>query len=114
MTERNAKGASPSIENPTTEQPSMTHIVKCARLGIETEGLEKPPFPGEEGQRIYEGVSRQAWQDWLKLQTMLINEHRLTPFEPSAREFLASERKKYLFGGGAAQTPEGYVPPKPA
>ncbi|MGX2040358.1 oxidative damage protection protein [Methylocaldum sp. MU1018] len=89
----------------------MTHRVKCARLGIEAEGLEKPPFPGPEGQRIFDNISSQAWQEWLKLQTMLINEYRLTPFEPEARKFLAKEREKFLFGGGA-QMPEGYVPPK--
>lgn len=91
----------------------MTHMVKCARLGMEAEGLEKPPFPGEEGRRIHENISKEAWQSWLKLQTMLINEHRLTPFEPAAREFLAAERNKYLFAG-EAQMPEGYVPPKQA
>lgn len=89
----------------------MTRRVKCARLGVEAEGLEKPPFPGVEGQRIFDHISAQAWQDWLKLQTMLINEHRLTPFEPEARQFLAKEREKFLFGGGA-QMPEGHVPPK--
>jgi len=89
----------------------MTRRVKCARLGIEAEGLEKPPFPGPEGQRIFDHVSVQAWQEWLKLQTMLINEHRLTPFEPEARKFLAKEREKFLFGG-EARMPEGYVPPK--
>ena len=89
----------------------MTHRVMCARLGVEAEGLEKPPFPGAEGQKIYENISKEAWQSWLKLQTMLINEHRLTPFEQKAREFLAAERGKYLFGG-ESQMPEGYVPPK--
>lgn len=89
----------------------MTRRVKCARLGIEAEGLEKPPFPGTEGQRIFEHISARAWQDWLRLQTMLINEHRLTPFEPEARKFLAKEREKFLFGGGA-EMPEGYVPPR--
>jgi Fe-S cluster biosynthesis and repair protein YggX len=88
----------------------MTHTVQCARLGVEAEGLERPPFPGEQGQRIYESISKQAWQEWLKLQTMLINEHRLTPFEPDARKFLAEERNKFLFGG-ANQMPEGYKPP---
>lgn len=88
----------------------MTRTVHCAKLGIDAEGLEKPPFPGPKGQRIYDTVSKQAWSDWLKLQTMLINEHRLTPFEPQAREFLAQERDKFLFGGGTA-LPEGYKPP---
>ena len=88
----------------------MTRKVKCARLGIEAEGLEAPPFPGPEGQRIYENISRQAWEEWLQVQTMLINEHRLVVFEPEAKEFLAREREKFLFGGGTAM-PEGYTPP---
>jgi len=89
----------------------MSRMVRCAKLGIEAEGLDALPFPGEQGQRIYEQVSKQAWQEWLKLQTMLINEHRLTPFEPQAKQFLAREREKFLFGEGAS-APEGYVPPK--
>lgn len=89
----------------------MTRMVKCTKLGIECEGLDKPPFPGPKGQQIYETISKQAWQDWLKLQTMLINEHRLASFDPQAKKYLDSEREKFLFGGGVA-LPEGYVPPK--
>lgn len=74
-------------------------MVNCVKLGIEAEGLEAPPFPGEQGQRIYQNVSKNAWNDWLKFQTMLINEHRLTPFEPKNRKFLEQERDKFLFGG---------------
>ena len=88
----------------------MTRIVNCKRLGKEAEGLDKPPFPGAEGQRIYDHISREAWGEWLNLQTMLINEHRLTPFEPEARKYLAREREKFLFGG-ASEMPEGYRPP---
>ena len=88
----------------------MTHTVKCLRNGKQMDGLAKPPFPGPEGQRIYENISQDAWQEWLKLQTMLINEHRLTPFEPEARAFLAKERERFLFGG-TSEMPEGYRPP---
>jgi Fe-S cluster biosynthesis and repair protein YggX len=42
---------------------------------------------------------------------MLINEHRLMPFQARDKQFLADEREKFLFGPGAA-APEGYVPPK--
>lgn len=90
----------------------MSRTVHCLKLGKEADGLEKLPFPGVQGQRIFDNISIQAWQEWLKLQTMLINEHRLTPFEAKSKEFLAAEREKFLFGSGAA-TPEGYVPPKP-
>ncbi|MCX8049603.1 MAG: oxidative damage protection protein [Methylohalobius sp.] len=89
----------------------MARKVKCVKLGIEAEGLDKPPFPGPEGQRIYQHVSKQAWQEWLKIQTMLINEHRLTVYEPEVKAFLAREREKFLFGGTEV-VPEGYVPPE--
>ena len=95
----------------TQTRKTMTRMVKCVRLGEDAEGLDKPPFPGADGQRIYDHVSKQAWQDWIKLQTMLINEHRLTPFEADARKFLAQEREKYLFGG-TSRMPEGYKPPQ--
>ena len=79
-------------------------------LGREAEGLERAPYPGELGQRIYDSVSKEAWQKWLAHQTMLINEYRLVLFEPKARQFLAGEMEKFLFGGGS-KPPEGYVDP---
>lgn len=88
----------------------MTRTVKCVLLGKELEGLECPPYPGELGQRIFENVSKQAWQQWLQHQTMLINEYRLSAIDPKARKFLAEEMEKFFFGGGAKK-PEGYVPP---
>jgi Fe-S cluster biosynthesis and repair protein YggX len=63
----------------------MTRTVKCVVIGAEAEGLDRVPYPGELGKRIYENVSKLAWQRWLKHQTMLINEYRLTPIEPKAR-----------------------------
>ncbi len=87
----------------------MSRMVKCALLGVEAEGLDYAPYPGELGQRIYENVSRQAWQQWLAHQTMIINEYRLTPIEPRARKFIEEEMEKFFFGGGSDR-PEGYVP----
>lgn len=89
----------------------MTRTVKCALLGEELEGLERPPWPGELGQRIFENVSRQAWQQWLQHQTMLINEYRLSALDPKARKFLQQEMGKFFFGGGSGK-PEGYQPEK--
>jgi Fe-S cluster biosynthesis and repair protein YggX len=88
----------------------MTRTVQCVLLGREAEGLDRPPYPGELGQRIYEQVSREAWQRWLGHQTMLINEYRLVVIEPEAREFLRAQMEQFFFGEGAAK-PEGYVPP---
>ncbi len=87
----------------------MTRMVQCIKLGKEAEGLDRAPLPGELGQKIYDQVSKQAWQSWLQHQTMLINENRLSMIDPKAREFLQQEMNKYFFEGGSAP-PEGFVP----
>ena len=87
----------------------MSRTVNCVLLGKEAEGLDYAPYPGELGKRIYENVSKEGWQRWLAHQTMLINEYRLTPIEPKARQFLEKEMEKFFFGEGSA-APEGYVP----
>lgn len=89
----------------------MTRIVHCIKMGKESEGLDRLPYPGELGKKIFENVSKEAWQQWLRQQTMLINEYRLTPVEPKARKFLEEEMEKFFFGDGSTK-PEGYVPPK--
>jgi len=80
-------------------------------LGEELDGLAFQPYPGELGKRIYENISQQAWQKWLALQTMLINENRLSPLNPEHRKYLEGEMEKFFFGEGSA-APEGYVPPE--
>ncbi|MGH8148558.1 MAG: oxidative damage protection protein [Steroidobacteraceae bacterium] len=87
----------------------MPRMVQCAYLKREAPGLERPPYPGELGKRVYEGISKEAWSRWLNHQTMLINEYRLTPMEPKARKFLEGEMEKFLFGTGA-RPPEGFRP----
>ena len=91
----------------------MTRSVQCVKLGQEAEGLARPPYPGELGKRIFEQVSKQAWQDWLRHQTMLINENRISPMDPKARQFLETQMEQYFFGDGA-ERPAGYVPPRDA
>lgn len=90
----------------------MTRLIYCTKLKREAEALPRPPWPGELGLRIQSEISRPAWEEWLAHQTMLINERRLSPIDPSARAFLAAEMEKFLFDGGA-EKPEGYVPPAP-
>ncbi len=87
----------------------MTRTVKCLKLGIEAEGLESPPFPGPKGQFIFDNISKQAWAEWINMQTMIINEQRLASFDPKAKQLLEQEREKFLFSGGF-EVPEGYVP----
>jgi Fe-S cluster biosynthesis and repair protein YggX len=87
----------------------MSRMVQCVLLKRELAGLDRPPYPGELGKRIYDGVSKEGWGRWLQHQTMLINEYRLTPIEPKARKFLETEMEKFFFGAGSA-APEGYQP----
>lgn len=87
----------------------MARMVHCVVLGVEAEGLDFAPYPGELGQRIYASVSKEAWQRWLKHQTMLLNEYRLSPIEPKARKFLVAEMEKFFFGGGSDK-PQEFVP----
>ena len=87
----------------------MARTVQCVKLREEVEGLDFPPLPGDLGRRVFENVSKAAWQQWLAHQTMLINENRLKVTDPQARRFLEDELEKYFFGEGSA-APEGYVP----
>ena len=89
----------------------MARMVNCIKLGREAEGLDFPPYPGELGKRLWENVSKDAWQQWIKHQTMLINENRLSLADSKARLYLAEQMEKHFFGGGA-DAAQGYVPPK--
>ncbi len=90
----------------------MARTVHCVKLGKEGEGLDLPPYPGELGKRIWEQVSKEAWQGWLQHQTMLVNENRLNLADARARKYLAQQMENYFFGPGADR-PVGYVPPSP-
>ena len=88
----------------------MSRQVHCVKLDKDAEGLEAPPYHGELGQRIFENVSKEAWQLWLRQQTMLINENRISLADPKARKFLEEEMEKFFFGGGS-ELPGGFVSP---
>ena len=89
----------------------MTRTVHCIKLDKDAEGLDAPTYPGELGQRIFDNVSKEAWKLWLGQQTILINEHRISPIDPESRKFLETEMEKFFFGGGS-EMPGGFVMPK--
>lgn len=88
----------------------MTRTVHCIKLGTDAEGLDFAPYPGELGKRIFESVSKQAWADWMRQQTMLVNENRLNLADQRAREYLKRQMENHFFGSGADQA-AGFVPP---
>jgi Fe-S cluster biosynthesis and repair protein YggX len=89
----------------------MSRTIHCVVLKRDAEGLDRLPYPGALGQRIYDQVSKEAWTRWVKHQVMLINEYRLSPVEPKARKFLEAEMEKFLFGTGS-ETPTEFVAPR--
>jgi Fe-S cluster biosynthesis and repair protein YggX len=91
------------------ERNAMARMIKCIKLGREAEGMDFAPYPGELGKRIFENVSKEAWEGWKKHQTMLINENRLSLSDPQARKYLAEQTEAYFFGDGA-EKPTGFVP----
>jgi Fe-S cluster biosynthesis and repair protein YggX len=92
----------------TTETPGQ-HMVFCAKLQRELPGLDKPPFPGALGQRIYEGVSKQAYEMWPAQSTLIINHYGLNMADPEARKILREQMEEFFFGE-SGRMPEGWVP----
>ena len=89
----------------------MGKQLRCAKTGARTEGLDRPPYPGELGKKIFNTIGKKAWGDWLQHQTMLINEYRLTPIEEKDRKFIGAEMEKFFFGEGS-QRPTEFKEPK--
>lgn len=84
----------------------MSHTVHCKKLNKDAPGLERAPYPGELGNKIYNEISQEAWDLWLAHQTMLINEYRLSLIDPKACEFLEKEMHKFLFEAGSTPPPQ--------
>ena len=89
----------------------MTHMVTCRKYGQLLEGLDAPPFPGPAGEEIFNTVSKRAWQDWMALQTRLINEKQLRMSDAAARKFLTEQRQKFFANSTDVEEAVGYVPP---
>jgi Fe-S cluster biosynthesis and repair protein YggX len=95
-------------QNPVAEPVRM---VQCVKLGKELPGLDRAPWKGELGQRVYDNVSKEAWRMWVEHAKMLMNEFRLNPLDPNSQKIIADQMEQYFFGEGA-KPPEGFVAPK--
>jgi Fe-S cluster biosynthesis and repair protein YggX len=92
-------------------QPAGPHMVMCVKIGRELPGLDRPPWKGELGKRIYDSVSKDAWKMWIEHSKMLMNEYRLNPLDPKSLDIMAENLEQFFFGEGA-KLPEGYVAPQ--
>ena len=84
----------------------MSRTVQCVKLGVEAEGLDKPPFKGDLGQKVFDTVSKGAWQQWLEHSKMLINEYRLDLVSEAGQRIWMTELEKYFYGEGSSAPPE--------
>jgi Fe-S cluster biosynthesis and repair protein YggX len=90
----------------------MSRIVYCQVLKQEAEGLDRPPHPGELGQRIYENVSKEGWKKWLERLAIIMNENRLSTADPRSVEIIEKHMIGFLFGEGEqGGLPAGFTPP---
>ena len=89
----------------------MTRMVNCVVLGTEAPGLDSVPYPGQLGQRIYESVSAEVWNQWIERQTMIINENGLSTIDPASLAVIEQHMLGFLFKeGDMGQQPQGYKP----
>lgn len=87
----------------------MPRMVQCKKLGRELPGLEKPPFPGELGQRIFDSISQEAWNMWQDHSRLVINHYGLNLADPDSRVIMRQQMEEFFFGPDAAP-PEGWAP----
>lgn len=88
-------------------------LVKCRKLGKELPGLAKPPYRNELGQRIYDEVSKEAWDMWIRDSVKYINTYRVDLTSPEGQRFMFDQAEVY-FGfkeGNLAQT--AFTPAEP-
>ena len=86
------------------------HMVKCVKLGRELPGLDRIPWKGEIGKRVYDNVSKEAWKLWVEHSKMLMNEFRLNPLDPHLLKIMEDQMEQFFFGIGS-KPPENFVPP---
>lgn len=88
----------------------MARMVQCVKLKREAPGLDYPPYPGDLGVKIWQSISKEAWEKWIDIQTRLVNENRLNLADARARKYLAEQMQQFLFEGVDIEA-QGYVPP---
>ena len=83
-----------------TRMEKTITVVQCVKLGQELPALERPPFPGQLGERIYNNISRYAYGLWNEQATLLINHYGLNMADPRAQEFIFEQMEAFFFNEG--------------
>ena len=101
-----------NVPAPAPQQSAgNVRMVHCVKFGRDLPGLDRIPWKGEIGKRVYENVSKDAWKMWLEHSKMIMNEYRLNPLDPNSQKIMEEQMEQFFFGEGA-KLPEGYVAPE--
>jgi len=111
MADEKCSNGSPSPAPGAASAPPGARMVKCVKFGKELPGLDRIPWKGDLGKRVYDNVSKDAWKMWLEHAKMVMNEYRLNPLDPNSIKIMEQQMEDFFFGEGA-KLPEGYVPPR--
>ena len=75
------------------DEAQTVRMVKCVKLGKELPGLDRIPWKGDIGKRVYEHVSKDAWKMWVDHSKMLLDpggNSASTPWTPTRRKLWKS------------------------
>jgi Fe-S cluster biosynthesis and repair protein YggX len=109
MTDQNCSDA-PAAPSSQTAAPGQ-RMVMCVKFGRMMPGLDRIPWKGALGKRVYENVSKDAWKLWIEHSKMVMNEFRLNPLDPGSQKIMEEQMEQFFFGEGS-KLPEGYIPPR--
>jgi Fe-S cluster biosynthesis and repair protein YggX len=98
-------------DQPNPSNPPAPRTVHCVKFGKDMPGLDRIPWKGELGKRVFDNVSKEAWKMWIEHSKMVMNEYRLNPLDPNSQNIMEQQMEQFSFGEGA-KLPEGYVPQK--
>lgn len=79
------------------EKLSMNRYIFCKFLQRYAEGQDFQFYSGDIGKRIFDEISKEAWGEWMKKQTMLINKKKLNMINIDHYKLLETEMIKFLF-----------------
>ena len=85
--------------------------ILCKKFNVELDALIYPPIPGPKGESIKNNFSQKAWNEWVALQTMLINEKHLDLSIKENRAWLSNQMDLFL-NNENYEKPSGYIPEK--
>lgn len=86
--------------------PDSPRMVFCKKLQKDLPGVRRQPYKNELGKQIYDNVSQEAWEGWLKDSVKIINTYRVDLASAEGQRFMLKQAGVYfgLEEGEVAET----------